>query len=510
MGSSESNAAGVRLAITTIKDLLIDERLSRGEDGNPVEGVHLAIPDYQRPYKWTVKNVIQLLDDIAAAKETNKEVYRVGTLILHHEANDKGGKYNIVDGQQRTISFSLLIRAFSEGEMKVPFLNQMISEDPYTRTNIPKNFMALCRRADSMAEERERTALLDYLLYRCELVVVTTEDEAEAFQFFDSQNARGKKLYPHDLLKAFHLREMRTLDEGTTERIVKKWEDLDQSELSDLFSAYLYRIKEWIRGDWAYALTEQNIYKFKGVTGKENYPYAQYYKGAYAYADAVNHSSIPFVAGMQDLSAFQIDSPIIAGKAFFEYTEHYFNVLKDIRNNDRYEGFYINDNEIVRTLDLPKYRQGVGNNITRLLFDTAALLYVDRFCPEHPNVRDTDLLDRFVVFDFIWAYSLRAQYQNLGWQSAQNYILSEDSGVRNSFNMYRAITQADSPLVLLSTLADEITPLKREDLSSREQKNMDELLSKEKKRTTPKGEEENPPIPDIYLFFFRKHKFLEV
>ena len=68
--------------------------------------IKLTIPEYQRPYKWTAKNANQLLDDIEEAMYTNKEVYRVGTLILHL---DKEGKYNIVDGQQRTITFSLLL-----------------------------------------------------------------------------------------------------------------------------------------------------------------------------------------------------------------------------------------------------------------------------------------------------------------------------------------------------------------------------------------------------------------
>ena len=37
------------------------------------------------------------------------------------------------------------------------------------------------------------------------MVEVVLQDISEAFQFFDSQNARGKDLEPHDLLKAYHL-----------------------------------------------------------------------------------------------------------------------------------------------------------------------------------------------------------------------------------------------------------------------------------------------------------------
>ena len=60
--------------------------------------------------------------------------------------------------------------------------------------------------------------LKEYIENRCELIVVITSDVSEAFQFFDSQNARGKALYPHDLLKAYHLREMNDISDEETEQ----------------------------------------------------------------------------------------------------------------------------------------------------------------------------------------------------------------------------------------------------------------------------------------------------
>ena len=73
------------------------------------------------------------------------------------------------------------------------------------------------------------------------------------------------------------------------------------------------------------------------------------------------------------------------------------------------------------------------------MFDTSILLYVDRFCPEtYPTKEDVDLFEQFVIYAFIWAYSLRAQYTNLGWLSAQNYILGRGGkGNVNSLNMYK-------------------------------------------------------------------------
>jgi hypothetical protein len=495
MEKSKSNIllnTSLTLAITKIGDLLLSNKISQDAEGKSINNINLVIPPYQRPYKWTAKNAVQLLDDVIEAKNENKETYRVGTLILHFDKNSH--QYNIVDGQQRTITFSLMLLAFSESkEVSISFLNQELTEDGYNARNIPNNYRTLERRINNISDKHEREELKNYIKNNCELIVVITEDISEAFQFFDSQNARGKKLYPHDLLKAYHLREMNNLDIAQTEKIVKDWEDLDQKQLSLLFSDYLYRLKEWIKGNRAWELNEHNIQKFKGINRNGNYPYAQFFKGAFAYADMVNQSSMPFVSGMNNLKPFQIDTPIIAGKSFFDYAKHYFEILKDIKNNNKYEGYFINDNEIVKTLDLRTYKNGVGNGITRLLFDTAVFLYVDRFCPsERPSKTDKEMLEKqFVLYAFIWAYSLRAQYSNLGWQSAQNYILGNT--VKNSFNIYKMITEADSPNTLLSSLSDKLTPLP-----------MDKIVAKKDNINIVENE-----VYQNYLFYFRLNKFIE-
>ena len=483
----EAMSYELKLAITKIGDLLLEDKITKDNDGEPIDDIKLVIPNYQRPYKWTVKNVIQLLDDIVEAKNENKEIYRVGTLILHED----GEKYNIVDGQQRIITFSLMLKAFGAGRIK--FLNQSIADNTDNKRNIPNNYWVLERRVNSIIDDKDKRELLNYIENNCELIVVITDDVSEAFQFFDSQNARGKKLYPHDLLKAYHLREMTDLNEEETEKIVKVWEDLDQKKLSELFSDYLYRIKEWIKGNKAIELTEHNIFKFKGITKQNNFPYAMFYKSAVVYADFINHSSIPFVTGIQNIKPFQIEAPIIAGKPFFDYAKHYFEILKDIQNNDKYAGYYVRDNDIIKTLNLRKYRNGVGNRITRLLLDSTILLYVDKFCPERPAKADSELLEQFVMFSFIWAYSLRAQYVNLGWQSAQNFIIGNEK-VKNSFNMYKIITESDSPVALLNILSEMLAPLSLDSIVA-ETNDLDDI--------------NEAGVYKNYLHYFEINKFME-
>lgn len=485
------------LGITKIGDLLVENKISETDsDKKEITEISLKIPPYQRPYKWTAKNANQLLDDIIEAMNENKEVYRVGTLILHNK-NNENKDYDIVDGQQRVITFALLLKAIKEEKEMIEFLKENLADNDYNLHNVLNNFRLFERRLNNIEKEK-KDKLETFIKERCELVVVITSDLSEAFQFFDSQNARGKALYPHDLLKAYHLREMQDLSAEETEKIVKIWEDCDQKELSNLFKEYLYRLKEWIKGNRSDELSEKNIDIFKGITAKDRHPYAQFYKGAFAYADNLNNSSVPFVTGGKLLKPFQIDAPVIAGKPFFEYAKHYFDILADIKDNDKYSGYFINDNEIVKTLD-KYYSYGTGNRITRLLFDTAILLYVDRFCPLVPDKKDLNFFDEFVKFAFIWAYSMRAQYTNVGWVVAQNFITetSKKEGLRNSFNIYRMIADSDSPNVLLSKLSDNLVPL-------------ESIKAEKKVINKDKDEEDEDKIFVNYLHFFKAYKFWEI
>jgi hypothetical protein len=495
------------LGITKIGDLLTENKITQDKNGDPITNINLKIPNYQRPYKWTEKNVIQLIDDILGAKNESKEVYRIGTLILHREEEKNYSReeigYNIVDGQQRIITLSLLLKAFEKSigeELSIPLLDQKLSDNSFNRHNIPGNFRVCEKHAQSIADDNVRGEVLCYIKKNCEFIVVITDDVSEAFQFFDSQNARGKKLYPHDLLKAYHLREMNDMEPQDIERTVKIWEDLDQKKLSSLFSDYLFRVKEWTKGNSAWKLTEQNIDIFKGITKDNNFPYAQLCKGAYIYADTVNNSTLPFVTGIRNIKLFQLNSTIIAGKPFFDYAKHYYEILMDIQDNSKYEGYYINDNPIVKTLDL-EYKNGVGNRIVRLLFDTAILSYVDRFCPEKPCALDLKMLEQFVVFALVWAYSLRAQYHNVGWRTAQNYIMG-NKGVFNSFNIYKTIAEADSPASLFGALYGKISPLPVGTIKPIES------IAADSEKIRKKIKEEDNGVHQYYLHYFEKNNFI--
>ncbi|MEA9438576.1 DUF262 domain-containing protein [Aeromonas caviae] len=192
-----------------------------------LEDPTLVIPPYQRPYKWTTRHVEQLLDDLALHQE--KDAYRLGTLVLYERPSqeDTGAGMrirDIVDGQQRTITLLLILHALLNEKLAAvtaPKLREQLNtlkssmiHPDFTHTvsqhNIRENYQVIRRRVVRADFDEKQ---IDFLLNRCELVQVVLFDISEAFQFFDSQNARGRDLAPHDLLKAFHLREFSALDE---------------------------------------------------------------------------------------------------------------------------------------------------------------------------------------------------------------------------------------------------------------------------------------------------------
>lgn len=80
---------------------------------------------------------------------------------------------------------------------------------------------------------------------KCEFVLFTVSKQDEAFQLFDSQNARGKTLEPFDLLKAFHLREMECDSEDDRTKCVERWEtSVDNGTLKSILGNHLFKIRK--------------------------------------------------------------------------------------------------------------------------------------------------------------------------------------------------------------------------------------------------------------------------
>lgn len=403
----------------------------------------MFIPQYQRPYKWTGKNINQLFSDIATHKD--KSSYRLGTIVFHQD----GEKKNIVDGQQRTITLLLAVRALIalrreklgrkdlreqltklETVMVNPSFKSAIS-----KANIHNNYLEISRIVDRSDFTEDH---IDFLLNKCAVVTFALNDVSEAFQFFDSQNARGRDLEPHDLLKAFHLREFSAEDEPLKARTVGHWENSETEELVALFSQYLYRIRNWSKGASARYFGKEDTALFKGVNLETvaRYPYVEQLRMAHHFVDHYNGQYERRIDGRPLGFPFHLDQIIINGRRFFEMTAHYqekvglFNkppaAGEPFLGSVQLDGFA---GRIMQMITTYEGRNRTGDRYVRSIFDCLLIYYIDKF----GQVETSRAIEKI----FVWAYSLRLTMQVVQLASMDNHVLEN--------NLFRLIKEATRP-----------------------------------------------------------------
>ena len=101
------------------------------------------VPDYQREYVWTDKEVNQLLEDIGEQIDAGStREYFIGTVLV--SPTDQKSHYEVIDGQQRLTTFFLLLCALKhlfQGEPQRQMISGLIStsyvdSDGEVRTNL--------------------------------------------------------------------------------------------------------------------------------------------------------------------------------------------------------------------------------------------------------------------------------------------------------------------------------------------------------------------------------------
>lgn len=364
----------------------------------------LDIPPYQRPYKWSIRNIEDLLRDINNAIIDRKKYgenfkYRIGTIILHKKEDSL---FDIVDGQQRIISL-VLLQYYLDANMDCSILHKDFS-NKVTQANIHRNYHYICEWF-SLKSDKNKHEFIEALANVLEVVLICVERVAEAFQLFDSQNTRGKALDPHDLLKAYHLREMKMYP-YEMEHAVKKWENKDSYQIRDLFDLYLFPIWNWSRRMKSKPFTAKEIDTYKGVSEGSAYPYARRASRAMPY--------------------FQITEPFVAGNDFFEMVEHYIYLLSDIKteifNNPQFADIreiLCNGRDVTSPGEMDAVKYGsAGFGYTKNLFFCALLHYYDKF----------HNFDEMAVKKlFTWAFMLRADMENLGFDSVNKYAIGDEN-----------------------------------------------------------------------------------
>lgn len=229
------------------------------------------IPDYQRPYAWTGEHAEELFNDLWTfhREEDTEEEYFLGSIVL--VKNMTMSRSDIVDGQQRITTLTLLLAAIShslEDEDASRDFLEFVREpgsrakglDPSPRLFLRRKDRDFFRTHVQEPGGLQRLAELDarnfkdsrfsivnnaqyflaqlepltdqqvlnfgqFIVQRCKLVVVSTDSLKSAYRIFSVLNDRGLDLEPSDILKA---QLIGGIPEAIREEYTERWEEMEE------------------------------------------------------------------------------------------------------------------------------------------------------------------------------------------------------------------------------------------------------------------------------------------
>jgi len=408
----------------------------------------LSLPNYQRTYKWGIPQVNQLINDLLQfTREINcgkskAQMYHLGTLVLNNG--------DIVDGQQRLITISLLlyvlsqipeIREYSQNETKIvnlfPSIKSFFLSTTYksliARKNIAKNYRAMIERSSDLDIDFFRT-----LVFKCQFAIVIVPTRSESFQFFDSQNARGCDLQPHDLLKAFHLREIPDSfkSEKDYSTLIQSWQAKKPKELARFFLC-AFRIKRWGKSEWGAFFTKDDVHEFKGVSfgngeASESFPF-------YAQAKQI----LSFLKGKTSEFPFQLDGAIVNGQAFFEMVIKYYNLYECVIYPESFKTRFGEGEaySLLCRLDTDNKKNRTGDAYVRDFFNASLMYYLDKFGGYEIN--------KAIFKLFIAAYSIRLTSSRVSLSTIDNEGVAGES-------IFKLLRNSKSPYDILNMYFESI------------------------------------------------------
>ncbi|MGI5070689.1 DUF262 domain-containing protein [Treponema pectinovorum] len=187
---------------------LISDYLTISEDEK------FVIPEYQRGYSWEITQCDKLWQDITNFIESeNSEPYFFGTVIIN--CSNETNELNLIDGQQRTTTFLLLLKAL---QLRLSYVIDNFKSDSDSKAlknvlvkKLDKTLNILFNANDDLIEEikvdwnkvKNRTILINNSineLYKDELqkiISAKTYDEAEEIVYKIPRKQKDNKYTNH-------------------------------------------------------------------------------------------------------------------------------------------------------------------------------------------------------------------------------------------------------------------------------------------------------------------------
>lgn len=272
---------------------------------------NLTIPDYQRDYCWENEQIVSLFKAIEEIADI-KAVYHLGTIILHKSDE---GNLNIIDGQQRLVTLTLLLRELGyDGQL--PLLKQeFISENAINHVANTKYVLSNLTSRLHVDKGAFANNLAEHLTFS--VLVLQKNNLDLAYTFFSNQNSRGVPLTDYDILKAHHLRYIQV--DAQAEHLAKRWNKLASEDngcdgrngLSVTLGTHLYRLRKWMRCN---DFDESAKWKVKS-----------------------EFSAAPVMLGIPPFGeSFSYNDKIQGGTHFFAYSDKFVSAYRNFKQTPQY------------------------------------------------------------------------------------------------------------------------------------------------------------------------------
>lgn len=246
----------------TVDDILFREQIYR-------------VPRYQRPYAWTSDQVIDFWNDITGSSGS----YFIGTVIFNCEYQRDDDVIEIIDGQQRLLTLTILMAILRDtakqigesalanriqrkalavedkrgsmkftiacGESTKEFFENFVQSDradmakaePKTteEKHVKSAYAELSKRViEGLDKLQTRTAKMEYIqglwdkLSELKIIRIKINTEDEAYDIFETVNARGVELSAADLVKNLIFRTIRPSRSGA-DPARRMWNEIQEN-----------------------------------------------------------------------------------------------------------------------------------------------------------------------------------------------------------------------------------------------------------------------------------------
>lgn len=252
------------------------------------------IPRYQRNYAWGDSEICQLIQDVADYVEKGSPYY-IGTLVVHENSLTGIPVYEIIDGQQRFTTLTILLcllkteykdkvdtswfssmnLQFQSRESSSVVLNQLFQDKRTDEENpiisgyhYAKVGLKRIIKDAKLTEEQ----FCDYFFNKVMILRVSVPDDTDLNHYFEIMNTRGVQLEKHEILKASFLE---ALDEDERYIANRIWESCANMERYVQYGFTPAERDSIFGNDWNSLKTKDVVFSIKQAEGANNSGYCK-------------------------------------------------------------------------------------------------------------------------------------------------------------------------------------------------------------------------------------------